>query len=87
MRGFVLGLSVSVAFIAGSLVGSLGSSTVNAQSARPTRWSHQCVAERAGSARGWARDVTEIATRMGAEGWEMQTIDGTVGVVCFKRPR
>lgn len=31
MRGFVLGLSLSVAFMAGSLFGSLGESTVGAQ--------------------------------------------------------
>lgn len=84
MRGFVLGLSLSVAFIAGSLFGSLGESTADAQQGRQ-RWELKCVGTESNRPRGWTSQNSEMGTRLGQEGWEFVEAPADGAFLCFKR--
>ena len=69
MRNFLLGLSLSVMFIVGCLVG--GSKAARdlivppvRAGTNPVRWEYQCVR--------WAKgNLTATSNKFGAQGWEM----------------
>jgi hypothetical protein len=81
MKGFTLGLSVSIAFVLGCAAAPLVL-PANAQSSAPEgvqRWEYSCDERR-------AFDYIEpYANEMGAAGWELVSIAGSSDV-CFKRP-
>ena len=87
MRDFVLGLSVSFAFILGCLVG--GSSpqtavpTVVAEEEGPERYEYKCTNEETLGAEDFAKRLN----REGAEGWELEgSFEGPLGnTMCFSR--
>lgn len=78
MKQFVLGLSVSFAFIAGCIAATIAqSSAVPSARATPqgvTRWEYQCT-------NAWKSAVDEFNV-LGAQGWELVGSDAS----CFKRP-
>jgi hypothetical protein len=82
MRGFWLGLSLSVAFVLGCATARLVVPPANAQAT--ARWEHLCVEA------GTLERATAKSNEVGAQGWEMS---GAVNyedrhmVLCFKRPR
>lgn len=90
MRDFVLGLSVSFAFIVGCLVGGASSKTTVPEAAAepdegeaPTRYEYKCTNEK-------TLGPEEFATRLnreGAEGWELEgSFEGPLGsTMCFSR--
>jgi hypothetical protein len=79
MRGFALGLAVSVAYIVGCATAQLVIPPATAQVTQ--RWGYLCIEEYG------ADDVTEVANRAGAEGWEIVGVGGTGinQIWCFKR--
>lgn len=80
MRGFLIGLSVSVAFIVGCAA-SRFVPPANAQSAGP-RWDYFCFA-------GYdAEGVMEKARAAGSQGWELSGVGAANrgSTWCFKRP-
>ena len=82
MRNFLLGLSISGAFIAGSLFTGGRPPTADAQATQ--RWEYHCT-------EGFnAPTIMERANHAGASGWEMVgavASPRTHGLWCFKRPR
>jgi hypothetical protein len=92
MRGFLIGLSVSLAFIVGCVAGSTKLAAPDVHAASPSgavveqRWAYFCFeAEDADT-------VTFKANAAGARGWEMiaaaqrSTSEGRA-VWCFRQPR
>ena len=88
MRGFLLGLSVALAFIVGCYAGASGFAVPKAEASYVVeqRWAYFCFAE---------SDVDEImfkANAAGARGWEMVASSPKQGgngdaVWCFRQPR
>ena len=75
VKQFLLGVSVSVAFILGCLAATAAQSTARADPpAGVQRWEYTCP----GMLRGNMDDLNEL----GAAGWELVTAE----VVCLKRP-
>jgi len=91
MKGFALGLSLSLAFILGcvaapALVPHLDAQPTSAQPAPPNapRWEMQCADyEHMNS----AASLTRLGDQAGANGWELAWVVENRAVVCFKRPR
>jgi hypothetical protein len=84
MRGFLLGLTVSIAFVAGCMASRLLVPPANAQ-ANLTWWDHYCYRE------GDTTDALGVAARKaGAQGWELVTVVAADSesrrLWCFKRP-
>jgi hypothetical protein len=85
MRQFLLGLSISVAFILGCVTAqhvpgvAMPSASATTSAYTGQRWEYIC--ETIG---GSVRGATDVLNQFGAEGWELATpVDG---VACFKRP-
>jgi hypothetical protein len=81
MKGFALGLSISLAFILGCVSAPLIVPRLSAQNPPNTpRWENYCdTARSTGSMR-------ELLARTGPEGWELVAISGNAVTFCFKRP-
>lgn len=84
MKGFALGLSLSLAFILGCVSAPFIVRPLSAQNpVGTTRWEVQCAGISALNVDG---KLTELGTQAGLEGWELVTVlDGRL-VACFKRP-
>ena len=86
MRQFLLGLGVSVVFVAGCVAGasSLGVPRANAARVEEQRWAYFCFEG------ATADDVHFKANAAGARGWEMVSAaanaDGEI-IWCFRQPR
>jgi len=90
MRQFLFGLSLSLAFIAGSIGTQVAHMIVPpAHASVPVqRWEYNCKNE---ITRPWNRDDMAKLDSMGRQGWELvQQLVGVNGtnydVFCFKRP-
>jgi hypothetical protein len=85
---------VVAVFLVGCAVGGVSSQLVvpkasAQQAATLTKWEYQCTTPGA--------SITELANKLGAEGWELVTVRGRTGTVltghgdediyCFKRPK
>jgi len=86
MRGFLIGLSISLAFIVGCAVSSTryGVPKAHAEPVVEQRWSYFCFAA------GDAEDVSFKANAAGMRGWEMvasNTTPNGQAVWCFRQPR
>ena len=85
MRGFLIGLSISLAFIVGCAVSSTRYGVPKAQAAVvEQRWSYFCF-EAAN-----VDDVNFKANAAGMRGWEMvesNTLSSGQMVWCFRQPR
>ena len=78
MKGFALGLSLSVAFILGCVVAPFLVPRLSAQHPTNVRWEHYCEHfARMGS-------LNEFVRERGQQGWELVTY--SEGVTCVKRP-
>ena len=86
MKGFALGLSLSIAFILGCAAAPLIVPRMSAQqqAAGIQRWEYQCMVVGGATERRTVANVTERANEMGAEGWEAWLYDPDY--LCFKRP-
>jgi hypothetical protein len=93
MRGFLLGLSISVAFIAGAVFSQVITSSAHAQGARRLKWEYYCVDR----LRDGPEALMESFAAGGLKGWELAAAGeyaplagaGDAGrpvVWCFKRP-
>ncbi|MBN2191473.1 MAG: hypothetical protein JW751_01550 [Polyangiaceae bacterium] len=87
MRGFILGLSVSLAFIVGCVAGSVGvfPRAASAVQVEEQRWAYFCFE------RAKVDEINDIANGAGMRGWEMVAAasgkgDG-VPIWCFRQPR
>jgi len=85
MRGFWIGLSVSLAFILGCVSAPLLTPTLSAQAAPAgvQRWQYSCRHIPRGA------DLNALVNAAGREGWEMvntQWLDNDQKKSCFKRP-
>jgi len=87
MKGFILGLTVSLAFIVGCVAGSSRFLLPEAKASYVVeqRWAYFCFQE------GNAEAVNYKANAAGARGWEMvaASSDASGGdpVWCFRQPR
>ena len=81
MKGFALGLSLSIAFILGCAAAPFVVPRMSAQqqAAGVQRWEYACLNQRS-----YQADVGQL-NEMGAQGWEMAPSRGT-SEFCFKRP-
>lgn len=82
MKGFALGLSISLAFILGCVSAPLIVPRLSAQNPpSTTRWEYVCE---------WMRGIEahrEFLNRSGAEGWELASqTSHPEPMVCLKRP-
>ncbi len=85
MRGFLIGLSVSLAFILGCVAAPLLTPTLSAQNAPPgvQRWQYSCrhIPSHA--------NLNALVNEAGRDGWEMvntQWLENGQKKSCFKRP-
>jgi len=79
MKGFALGLSISLAFILGCVSAPLIVPRLSAQNPPNTpRWENYC------DTAGTRGSMRELLARTGPEGWELAAVDGAL--FCFKRP-
>ncbi len=81
MRGFLMGLSVSAAFVLGCVASHFVVPPANAQSV--ARWDYFCFEG------AYAGDVQTKAKKAGLEGWEMSGAAVPAqeeSTWCFKRP-
>lgn len=90
MRQFFLGLSISIAFVAGCVASQLTQLVVPpARAGTPAqRWEYFCQND---IGRPWKPEDMAKLNSIGKEGWELvQQLVGTQGsqgdVYCFKRP-
>jgi len=86
MRGFLIGLSISLSFILGCVASSTGHGVPKAEAAAVVeqRWSYFCFEAAS------ADDVSFKANAAGMRGWEMAsaTTNGNGQMVwCFRQPR
>ena len=81
MKAIIVAALVSAALVAGALI-TLGAPVSAEDPPKKYQWQYQCF-----EASGVAQ-VTELANKMGEQGWEMVTSAGTRGSTlwCFKRP-
>jgi hypothetical protein len=93
MRSFLLGLSISVAFIAGALFSQAVTGLAHAQGARRVKWEYYCVEK----LRGGPETLMQDFAAGGLKGWELAAAGeyaplagasdaGRPLVWCFKRP-
>ena len=83
-KSFLMGLSLSVAFVAGCVAQSVMAPIPPARAgADVQRWEYLCIDESGGE------EVTEQANRAGAQGWELVAAGKNTRDIswCFKRPR
>ena len=89
MRQFLLGLTISIAFIAGCVASQLAQIVIPpARAGAPTqRWEYFCERDTDGP---WTPEGIAKLNSAGREGWEfVQQLAGSGGirdVYCFKRP-
>jgi hypothetical protein len=83
MRGFWYGLSISVAFVLGSVAAPLLVPETVAQPtpAGATRWEHKCLDRVA------FRRLENLANDLGQQGWRLSQYVLSNEVVCFERRR
>jgi len=87
MRGFFIGLTVSIAFIAGCVAGSTRLSVASAKASYVVeqRWAYFCFQE------SNVDDVNYKANAAGARGWELiaatTASNGSDAIWCFRQPR
>lgn len=88
MRGFLLGLSVSVAFVVGCVAGASRFVLPRADAAYVVeqRWAYFCFEE------SNVEEVTYKANAAGARGWELvaaapERDGGGDSIWCFRQPR
>ena len=88
MRGFLLGMSISIAFIVGCVAGSSGLllPPVRAGVVVEQRWAYFCFE------RSDVDDINHMANGAGARGWELVVASPKNGgdgdaVWCFRQPR
>jgi len=86
MRGFLIGLSISLAFIVGCVAGSSRYGVPKAEAAAVVeqRWSYFCF-EASG-----VDDVSFKANAAGMRGWEMASATASESgatIWCFRQPR
>jgi hypothetical protein len=80
-------LVLVLGFIAGCGAAAVAPLVVPPARAQTTpRWSVYCAAHRGGTANRWAEEATTRGNAAGEQGWELVSADGTIGVMCFKRP-
>jgi hypothetical protein len=90
MRQFLLGLSISIAFILGCVtaqhVPGLAMPTASAYAGQ--RWEYTCqtVPGQALTAERSAEAASEFLGQLGAQGWEIVPYPFDVPYACFKRP-
>ena len=83
MKGFLLGASVSLAFILGCVVRPLLIPPATAQQVSLQKWEYFCFDS------GNTDDVMKGAKSAGLQGWEMTAAGNytaTVSIWCFRRP-
>jgi len=87
MRGFLIGLLVSFAFIGGCVAGASHFAVPSAKASYVVeqRWAYFCFQD------SNVDDVNYKANAAGARGWELVTASGTAGgndtIWCFRQPR
>ena len=86
MRGFALGLSISIAFIAGCVASSsrIGLSQAKATAVIEQRWAYFCFDATS------TEDLNYKANAAGLRGWEMVSGNGPTdkgSTWCFRQPR
>ncbi|MEM1418792.1 MAG: hypothetical protein AAGH15_28110 [Myxococcota bacterium] len=85
MRGFMLGLSLSLAFILGCLMGPFLVPPISAQPPVPAamqRWEYLAV----GTGAMRESRATANLNEFGVQGWELVHVNGESGRAYFKRP-
>ncbi len=84
MRGFLLGLSLSVAFVLGCVAAPLIVPPLSAQQAAAgvQRWENMCADVDSSSQSA----INDVLARFGSEGWELVNGDRGRQNYCFKRP-
>jgi hypothetical protein len=89
MRQFLVGLSISVAFIVGCVTAQHlpGAAVPTASAYAGQRWEYKCQDWPVLPANGQdsAQRVTEMFNQLGAEGFELVTPTPLGGMACFKR--
>jgi len=89
MRGFALGLSLSIAFILGCVAAPLVVPPLRAQNEPPpaavARWEYQCLPVSMATLEAIERAQVQF-NRLGAQGWELVVADSQSVLACFKRP-
>jgi hypothetical protein len=101
MRQFLLGLSISIAFIVGCVtpqhVPGVAMSSASASAPTPAyvgpRWEYTCQAipnavfhKADFNAGGSAEAASEFLKPFGADGWEIVPFHDAMPLTCFKRP-
>jgi hypothetical protein len=87
MRGFLIGLAVSIAFIGGCVAGAsrLAVSPAKASYVVEQRWAYFCFQD------SNIDDVNYKANAAGARGWELVAAtssgNGNDAIWCFRQPR
>ena len=86
MRGFLIGFSISLAFIVGCVASSTGYGLAKAEAAAVAeqRWSYFCFEA------GNVNDVNFKANAAGMRGWELVTSSTSPTaqmILCFRQPR
>jgi len=87
MRGFALGVSLSLAFIVGCLAGPHLTTSASAQTAASPRYQYYCIGGRNSPA-----DLTRTLNERASRGWELVTGAGMGDryqerfVWCMRRP-
>jgi hypothetical protein len=85
MKGFALGLSLSLAFVLGCVAAPVLVPRLDAQPATGApRWEMQCIEYRR---LGAVNELTRIGDQAGANGWEPAWVMENLAIACFKRPR
>jgi hypothetical protein len=91
MRQFLLGLSISIAFILGCVtaqhVPGVAMPPASASTSTATytgqRWEYVC--DKLNTSEFSVDNMTETLNRFGAGGWELTPTPGGVGMLCFQR--
>ena len=86
MRGFIFGLSISIAFVAGCVAASMQLVVPPARAGtRPVAWEYLCPRN---ASPAWRDEAAGFMNQMGQEGWEAFAAVGKNGpdLMCFKRP-
>jgi hypothetical protein len=93
MRQFLLGLSISIAFIVGCVTAqhvpgvAMPSASASTTAYTGQRWEYSCEKmELAATTKGYFEKLTSLLNDQGAAGWEVLPFD-YAGYFCFKRPK
>ena len=97
MRQFLLGLSISIAFILGCLTAqqlpgtavspASASTDTTGPAASGQRWQYKCVnGPDRSTLRTYYENLPATLNEQGADGWEYMTFLANPDYLCFKRP-